>query len=179
MSSLPAVLIVLRGNSASGKSTLAHRIQRTLPRGRVAVIGQDHVRREMLWSWDRPDNDAIGLIGHITRYCLELGRVTVVEGILVRERYETMLTGLLDEQRAHGRSSLIYYLDIPLPETLRRHAGKPLADHVSEEQVFSWYAPHDVLGCPGEQVFDESWSEDAILERILGDLQAIDGTTGY
>ena len=33
-------LVILRGNSASGKSTIARKVQHDLPRGRIAVIGQ-------------------------------------------------------------------------------------------------------------------------------------------
>ncbi|WP_193215206.1 zeta toxin family protein, partial [Luteolibacter marinus] len=49
MTSAPA-LVILRGNSASGKSTIARKVQHDLPRGRIAVIGQDPVRREVLWE---------------------------------------------------------------------------------------------------------------------------------
>jgi len=40
-------LIVIRGNSGSGKSALAAAIRSSLPRG-VAIIGQDMLRRSIL-----------------------------------------------------------------------------------------------------------------------------------
>ncbi|MDN6751499.1 MAG: zeta toxin family protein, partial [Staphylococcus equorum] len=42
-----AKLIIIRGNSGSGKSTIAQNIQNYLGEG-VMLIGQDEVRRHML-----------------------------------------------------------------------------------------------------------------------------------
>ena len=60
MPTLP-VLVILRGHSASGKSTVARRVQHALPRGRVAVVGQDHVRRDLLRERDGDPVDTIDL----------------------------------------------------------------------------------------------------------------------
>ena len=40
---------MLRGNSGSGKSALAHILQHKLGRGTL-VISQDVIRRDMLWA---------------------------------------------------------------------------------------------------------------------------------
>lgn len=167
MTSVPA-LVILRGNSASGKSTVARRVQRELPRGRVAVIGQDHVRRELLWEHDSGPGDTISLIEVMVRHCLAHGRTTVLEGIFRSARYQQMCKRLI---AGHDGRSLVYYLDVSLPETLRRHALKPIADHVSDEQVASWYVQNDVLALPGELVLDERLSEDELVARILSDLE--------
>lgn len=159
--------VVVRGNSASGKSTVARRVQRALPRGEVAVIGQDHVRRELLWERDSGQGDTIGLLESMVRHCLGIGRITLLEGIFGADRYHVMFARMLRD--APG-PTLVYYLDVSLPETLRRHAGKPIAAHVPAEEVASWYRPHDVLGVPGEQVLSEELDEEAMVERILEDL---------
>lgn len=169
VTSVPA-LVVLRGNSASGKSTVARRVQRELPRGRVAVIGQDHVRRELLWEHDSGPGDTIGLVEVMVRHCLARGRITVLEGIFRSARYQQMCERLI---AGHDGPSLVYYLDVSLPETLRRHALKSIADHVSDEQVASWYVNNDVLALPGEIVLDERQSEDELVARILSDLEGL------
>ena len=160
-------LVILRGNSASGKSTVARRLQRTLPRGRVAVIGQDPVRRDLLWEHDSGQGDTIGLLTAMALHCLSIGRLTILEGIFGAERYDGMFARMLRD--APG-PTLVYYLDVSLPETLRRHAGKPIAAHVPAEEVASWYRPHDELGVPGEQVLGEELDEEAMVQRILEDL---------
>ena len=44
-----SALIIIRGNSGSGKSSLARELQHKFGRN-IMVIPQDTVRREMLWS---------------------------------------------------------------------------------------------------------------------------------
>ncbi|MEV8403076.1 phosphotransferase-like protein [Streptomyces niveus] len=65
-------LIVLRGNSASGKSTIAAAIRERFGRG-LALIGQDNLRRVVLRERDRPGAPNIGLIDMVARYSLDAG----------------------------------------------------------------------------------------------------------
>lgn len=54
-------LIVLRGNSASGKSTIAAEIRSRFGRG-IAIVSQDYLRRIVLKQRDCPGGVNIGLI---------------------------------------------------------------------------------------------------------------------
>jgi hypothetical protein len=54
-------LIVLRGNSASGKSSVAAGIRSRYGRG-VAIVGQDNLRRTVLRERDIPGGVNVGLI---------------------------------------------------------------------------------------------------------------------
>lgn len=47
-------LIIIRGNSGSGKSSLAKAIRAARPRG-IAIVGQDVLRREVLHVRDHPE----------------------------------------------------------------------------------------------------------------------------
>ncbi|OKI61702.1 hypothetical protein A6A27_27920 [Micromonospora sp. CB01531] len=59
--------------------------------------------------------------------------------------------------------ALFCYLDVSLPETLRRHVTRPEASEFTTENMTSWYSAHDILGWPGELVIDEtSTTEDTI-----------------
>lgn len=60
-------LIILRGNSGSGKSSTAKLIQRKFGRGTL-VIAQDTVRREMLWVKDEAGTKAVSLLIDLARY---------------------------------------------------------------------------------------------------------------
>jgi len=115
-------LVVIRGNSASGKSTIAAGIRAKCGPG-VAIVGQDHLRRVVLKEKDKPGAN-IGMIDLVTLYALDHGYTTVLEGILYAAHYGEMLTGLRDD---HLGQSLFYYMDVPFEETLRRHAAKPQA----------------------------------------------------
>lgn len=62
-------LVVIRGNSASGKSTTAIAVQRRFEHGQCAVISQDLVRRNMTREPDEAGAFNIDLIEEIARSC--------------------------------------------------------------------------------------------------------------
>lgn len=164
-------LIILRGNSASGKSTVARRVQRSFDRGEVAMIGQDHLRRELLWVQEGTDNHVAGLLDVMVRHCLEAGQHVIVEGIFGREWYGEAFAAMV---RAHAGPSLVYYLDVSLPETLRRHRTKTdSAGEVPEADVASWYREKDALGLPGEAILGEELGQDELVRRVLEDLSTV------
>ncbi|MFI8277397.1 AAA family ATPase [Streptomyces sp. NPDC085929] len=158
-------LIVLRGNSASGKSTVAAGIRERFGRG-VALVGQDNLRRVVLRERDRPGAANIGLIEVVARYSLDAGYHVVLEGILYADYYGAMLRRLREEHRGptHG-----YYLDIPFQETLARHATKPQAGEYGEKELRDWYRPLDLLPGSVETVIDADSSLADTVEHIMRD----------
>ncbi|WP_039939346.1 kinase [Streptomyces himastatinicus] len=156
-------LILLRGNSASGKSTVAAELRARYGQG-LALVGQDMVRRDVLRERDVPDGANIGLIDTVARYALDHGYHVVVEGILYAAHYGTMLDGLRDDHR--GRTHA-YYLDVPFAETVRRHATKPQAAEYGEAELRDWYRPLDLLPGGGETVVPATSGLDETVERVL------------
>ncbi|MEU8274886.1 hypothetical protein ACFYOK_29280 [Microbispora bryophytorum] len=59
-------LIVLRGNSGSGKTSVARAVRAAYGRG-LALVGQDVIRRELLRERDVDGGVNIGLIDTIVR----------------------------------------------------------------------------------------------------------------
>lgn len=113
--SSPTRLIVLRGNSGSGKSSVAAEIRALYGRG-IALVGQDNLRRVVLRERDVPGGADIGLIDTVTRYALCEFHV-VVEGILRAAHYGPMLEAL---HRDHQSVARFYYLDVPGPPPVTR-----------------------------------------------------------
>jgi predicted kinase len=160
-------LIIIRGNSGSGKSTVATMLRHGYGRG-CALVEQDYLRRIVLRERDKPGGLAAGLIEQTVRYALDGGYHVVLEGILHRAKYGPMLASLL---AAHRGQSHVFYLDVSFAETLRRHATRPLAAHVTAEQMTDWYANGDVLGGAGEHRIDEASSQQdtvAFIARTAG-----------
>ncbi len=54
-------IIIIRGNSGSGKKTVAKELQRKFGRGTL-LISQDVIRREMLWVKDGMGTKAVSLL---------------------------------------------------------------------------------------------------------------------
>lgn len=148
MSSSPPLLVVIRGNAGSGKSTVATALQQQLGPG-TAYVGQDHFRRVVLQERDLPDGDNIGLIASTVQYCLDIGYNVILEGILFSGHYAPMIRELLS---SHEGPRHVFYLDVPLSETISRHTGRPLITDVPPEQLERWYVDRDVLGLEGETV---------------------------
>ncbi|MFF4837950.1 AAA family ATPase [Streptomyces sp. NPDC001315] len=158
-------LVVLRGNSASGKSSVAAGLREKFGRG-LALVGQDNLRRIVLRERDRPGAANIGLIDLTARYALNAGFHVVVEGILYADRYGDMLAQLRAD---HAGPTHGYYLDVPFDETLARHATKPIADDVSDTQLRDWYRERDLLPGGIETVIGPDSTLVATVERIMLD----------
>lgn len=158
-------LVVLRGNSASGKSTIAKLMRERLGRG-VAWVEQDYLRRTVLREHDRPGLPNIGLIDVTVRYALDAGYHVIADGILGAERYGEMLLRLT---RDHAGITRFYYFDIGVEETLRRHQTKH-ATAVSPEMLRRWYRPQDLLSSVNESIITEDESEEQIVTRLVGEV---------
>jgi hypothetical protein len=143
-------LIVLRGNSAAGKTTVAKEVRAAYGPG-LAWVSQDIMRRAVLREHDRPDMANVGLIDLVTRYCLGKGFHVVLDGILNSARYGDMLTGLHADFGGH-----FFYLEVSLAESLRRHAGRPLAAEVGVADLERWYKQTDLLDGVAERVIGEA-----------------------
>ncbi len=155
-------LIIIRGNSGSGKSSLAKLLRKELG-GKVAIVGQDTLRRGILMEKGGLENtDIIGLLEQTAVYCLGKGYTVIVEGILSKPKYKDMLVRLMDTTSA----SSAFYIDVSFEESLRRHKTKTIASEVSEEKLRSWYQPKNYLDVPGEFIVHESLSLDEMLVFI-------------
>jgi hypothetical protein len=158
-------LIVLRGNSASGKSSVAAGIRDRFGRG-LAIVGQDNLRRTVLRERDRPGAANIGLIDTVARYALDAGYHVVLEGLLYADHYGNMLARLRAEHRGPTYG---YYLHVPFDETLLRHATKPIANEVGEVELRDWYRELDLLSGDVETVIDADSTLKETVDRIMLD----------
>lgn len=160
------MLVVVRGNSAAGKSTVAAEIRRRRDARDLAIVGQDQIRRVVLREHDEPDGANIELIGLIARFALDHGYHTIVEGILYSAHYGDMLAALIG---GHAGLTRCYYLDVPFDETVRRHATKPQAAEYGPETMRSWYRERDLLPGGLEEVIPACSALDETVDRIMTD----------
>lgn len=155
----------MRGNSASGKSSVAAGIRERYGRG-IAIVGQDNLRRIVLREHDRPNAANIGLIDLTARYALDHGFHVIVEGILYASHYGDMLTALCADHLGVTRR---YYLHVPFAETLRRHATKPEATQYGEAEMAAWYRELDLLPGRAEQIVSAQTSLRDTVQRVMTD----------
>lgn len=161
-----AALIVLRGNSGSGKTTVARAVQSRFGYAQCAVVSQDRIRRELLREPDVAGGVNIELVESIASFCLARGLVTIVEGIFNAGRYGAML------ERLAGAAprSLFYAWDLSFDETVRRHDTRPQREDFTAEEMAEWYHGWQPLPFVEEVRFDASVLLDEAVARVLRDL---------
>ncbi|MBC7764458.1 kinase [Microbacteriaceae bacterium] len=159
-------LIILRGNSGSGKSTIAKELQLKLGHGTM-LIPQDVIRREILRVEDKTDNPSGELISMIATYGNKIGYDVIIEGIFSNEKYRAMLLDLIE--KFSGRS-YVYYFDISFSETVKRHQNKANSNEFGEKAMREWWKEKDYLGTQNEIIITDDMSKDQILKNILADI---------
>lgn len=160
-------LIIIRGNSGSGKTTIAKKLQRRLGKGTL-LVSQDVVRREMLMVNDTRNNLAIDLIKQIAEYGIGKTPYVIVEGILANIRYRNMLLSLIE---SFDGNAYVYYFDLSFEETFRRHVSKPNQSEFGQFEMRRWWNEEDYLGIENEVFFHDRSSKREIMEKILDDLR--------
>lgn len=160
-------LIIIRGNSGSGKTTTAKSLQNHLGRGTL-LVSQDTVRREMLKIHDRDGNLSIDLIRQIAEYGKEKCEFVILEGILYKHRYGEMLNNLI---QFFNQKTYTYYFDLSFEETVIRHNSSSKKIEFGEDSLRAWWNPNDYLGVEGEMILTNDMSQNDVLKLILNQLQ--------
>jgi len=159
-------LIILRGNSGSGKTTTGKALQRKFGHGTM-LISQDVVRREMLFVKDGHDTEASQLLNELVLYGKKHCNITILEGILNSKWYKKLFENLFDE---FNNQIFAYYFDIPFEETLNRHKQKANAHEFGEKEMKSWWNEKDLLDIIPEVCLHKELSLDEIVDRIYQDI---------
>jgi deoxyadenosine/deoxycytidine kinase len=138
-------MILLRGNSGCGKTTLANQLAARLPAKATLVLHQDLLRRELLHASDHAGTPAVDLIATLATFGQRHYRYVIIEGILRRDVYGDMLAALYAQFRP---TAFAYYLNMDFAATLRRDALKPAP--FGETNLRRWWREGDQL--PFDQV---------------------------
>lgn len=158
------MLIVVRGNSGSGKSTVAAQLQALLP-GKTAVLSQDYFRRVIYNEREQESLAHADLIEVAAAKALGAGHNVVLDGIFNATRYSPML----ERVRSATEDSRFYAFDLSLEETLRRHRSRSKAVDFTAEEMSRWYHGWQPLQFVSERRIDASETVTATVERILTD----------
>lgn len=154
-------LVILRGNSGSGKTSVAKALQRKYGPDTL-LISQDTVRREMLMVKDFPGNPAISLMSSLLRYGKQHCETVILEGILYSDIYKDLFQ---TARKEYGTEIYAFYYQLPLEETLRRHETRSSRLEFGEKDMRQWWREKDYIGI--------------IPEKILGQDRTLEETACY
>lgn len=155
-------LIILRGNSGSGKTTVAKELQNRFGRNTM-IISQDMVRREMLKVKDGENTQAIPLMKELLIYGNKHSEVVILEGIMYADWYKSLFELAV---RLYGSNIYAYYFDLSFEETLKRHQTKPNCHEFGEEAMRRWWREKDFSDILNEVNITAEKSLDSIVENI-------------
>lgn len=156
------MLIVLRGNAASGKSTVALLLQDRLDRP-AAILSQDHFRRSIYAEREQDSLAHADLLEAAALHCLGRGHHVILDGIFHAGRYGPML----ERVAAASDDARFYAFDPTFAETVRRHAMRPKAAEFSADEMASWYHGWQALPFVDEHRITATEALEQIVARIL------------
>lgn len=160
-------LIILRGNSGSGKTTAAKMLQEKFGPNTM-LISHDMVRIQILHVWSREGIEkSLPLMISLLKYGKQNSEVTILEGILPSKEYQPLFEAALEE---YGQNIYSYYYDLPFEETLRRHGTKPNRNEFGETDMRRWWIEKDYLSSIPQTILKKELSLEDAVERIYRDV---------
>lgn len=155
-------LIILRGNSGSGKSTIAKELQNRFG-ANTMLISQDVIRRDVLKVKDGKNTPALPLMKELLIYGHNHSNIVILEGIMYADWYKPLFD--LSVQ-LYGSEIYAYYFDLPFEETLKRHQTKPNCHEFGEEAMRGWWREKDFSDVLNEVSITAERNIDDIVEDI-------------
>ena len=155
-------LIILRGNSGSGKTTIAKELQKKFGRNTM-LISQDVIRRDMLRVKDGENTLAVPLMKELLIYGNKHSEIVILEGIMYADWYKSLfeLAVQLYDTRIYA-----YYFDLPFEETLKRHQTKPNCNDFGEEEMRRWWREQDFSDILNEFCITSDKDKESIVSDI-------------
>lgn len=159
-------LIILRGPSGSGKTTIANGLFNRA-KNPMVLIDQDHFRFifRPAGAGGMPNAHSISrMIKSSVLIALEDGYDVILEGILGLRRYRTLLDELF---ASHPSDNHLFYVDVSLEESIRRHHTKTDTHGFDEADVRAWYPGSGKTDLPIECLIPESYSAGEAMACVI------------
>lgn len=160
-------LVILRGNSGSGKTTVAKMLQEKFGSNTMR-LSHDMIRMEILHVWSQEGVlKSQPLMIELLRYGRRNSEITIMEGILPAKEYRHLFETAVEE---YGSEIFAYYYDLPFEETMRRHITKPNCNDFGESDMRRWWKEKDFLNFIPETILTQELSPEEAVERIYRDV---------
>ena len=155
-------LIILRGNSGSGKTTIAKELQKLFGKNTM-LISQDVIRREMLNVDDGENTKALPLLKELLKYGNEHNEIVILEGILRANWYNSLFELAIE---LYNQNIYAYYFDMSFEETLKRHQTRACRDGFGEKEMKSWWREKDFAPILNEISITDEKDIQSIVSQI-------------
>jgi len=156
-------LIIIRGPSGSGKSSVAEELHKRCSR-QTLIIHEDRIRI-MFNDWKQP--------GHIANK--QLATVSIIQGL--KSGYDVIYEGIsniktydryFQEIFAENISeNFLFYLDVSFDETIKRHATRHKKSEFGVSEMKQWLSYASPTGYDSETIIPEDSSMEETVETII------------
>ncbi len=158
-------LIIIRGPSAAGKSTVAKELMRRSDRPTM-LVEQDQFRPNFNQTSPQDKLPIWELIEANIITGLQQGYDVIAEGILNVQK-PGRIEMLQRIFKAHPTENYIFYMDVSFEETLKRHeTRKDKVDHRTEQDMRGWFKLASPVKNFNEVVIPENYSKDETIKKI-------------
>jgi|GEM_PF-824998 len=159
-------LIIIRGPSGSGKSTVAHEVQRLVAESgqQIALIEQDYYKEIMILPKASTRDLRIDKMYDDAHFLLMRRCHVVMGGTLDPEEHKPHIDELI---KAHPTDNYLFYFNLTLEETLRRHATRAKASWLSEDSLRGWYRQFTGMGYDFETEFTEEVDQENVIASVI------------
>ncbi|WP_455484572.1 AAA family ATPase [Eubacterium sp.] len=154
-------IIIIRGNSGSGKTTAANKLCDELG-AECMLLSQDVIRRNILHTKDGENSIAVDLPKDLILFGKKHNSIIILEGILNSVWYKSLFNLI----QKNFNSIYTYYYDIPFDETVKRFQTKSNVSY-TEQDMKRWWNEKDLLGFDNEKIISKDMSVDDMVKMIL------------
>ena len=155
-------LIILRGNSGSGKSTIAKELQSKFGQSTM-LISQDEIRRNMLNVDDGENTPALPLMKELLIYGSKHSDIVILEGIMNADWYKSLFELAI---QVYGTEVFAYYFDLPFEESVKRHLTRAKCQEFGAKEMRRWWREKDFSNI----LHETSITAEKDMENIVKDI---------
>ena len=155
-------LILIRGNSGSGKTSLANLLHKGIAHSRL--IHQDVIRRDILNTHDYLVVQE--LIIAMLEVMKKQEQPIILEGIFRKDKYQKLFDYLFKNFECD-----CYYYDLSFEETLKRHQTRNEKEEFDDKIMKSWFREQDQLNIAQEILFDQNVSLKQAIDKVIKNLK--------
>lgn len=149
------VLIVLRGNAATGKTSVALSLQERLGTTNVMLVQQDITEEHA--------DTQIQMIQKLVNYGKKHFHYVILDGVLPMDVYGEMLNELIED---FGSQQLVYYFNDSFEQTVKYNEQKIQPHDI--DKLKSWWIDSDLLS--DEDVKLENSGIEQYSDQIIDDI---------
>lgn len=154
-SNMDPVLIVLRGNAVTGKTSVASALQERLGTTNVMLVQQDITEKHI--------DTQIPMIQKLVNYGKKHFHYVILDGILPKELYGEMLHSFIED---FGSQQLVYYFNDSFERTLKHNEQKIQPYDI--DKLKSWWTDSDILSV--EDIKLENGEIEEYTNQIIDDI---------